>query len=294
MAILNALLLAAATACSPLQGWEDIATVSSDKILVFGETHGTSESPKAVEEYICALLERDETVLLAIEFSATTNNGFQTAWRKPHAQFREALFDNVASWSNRDDGVASEAMLNMLVRLHKFKSEGSDINIVAFNGTRNAEQTSKFQHLLAQGPHEAAQAENIYVASIARPYNRVIVLVGSLHAQKAQENWDGAIFDPMAARLAQYTPALTLIQANHAGEHWSCRLTPEALENHSLDHNNLTDDDIICGPNTSKANTYGQKSVTMGLWHADDDTAPKGFDGYFHIGAITASPPAKR
>lgn len=294
MSITALLLMLSPSTCNPIAGWQTIAAESKDKVLVFGETHGSKESPKAVEEYVCKLLENGESLLLGVEFDRNTNAGFQKAWREPHDKFRKHLFDNVPSWGQRLDGVASEAMLNMLIRLHKLKSEGADINITAFNGTRDAEQKNKFRDLAGQGSHEAAQAENIYLASIARPYDHIVVLVGSLHAQTVQEDWDGAIFDPMAKRLAKLRPVLTLKQQYAGGESWNCRIKLEKLEDHDINHQDITEDDIICGPSAALSDKQVYEIPQMGLWSAASGERQKGYDGYYFVGPITASPPAKR
>jgi len=169
--------------CAPVPGWEALLAASEDDVIIFGELHGTAEAPAAVAEIVCAAAS-EGPVLLAIEWNARDNDGLQTAWVGSHDSFPEALNAHAAGWNDRQDGVGSQAMLDMLVRLHALKAAGRDIDIAAFNGARDDVQEAMFEELPGQEPHEMRQATNIDAAVNRRSYRHIFVLVGSLHAKK--------------------------------------------------------------------------------------------------------------
>ncbi|HEX8062893.1 MAG TPA: hypothetical protein VF535_06725, partial [Allosphingosinicella sp.] len=188
-----------AVACSVPEGWSRVAARKTPYII-FGEVHGTRESPAFVEATACGLAAKGARVLVGVEHNATDDPALQAAWSLPDAQFPAAL--RALGWAGRKDGVASQAMFELLLRLHRLKERGRRIDVVAFNGARDAEQRERFKDLPGQGPHEAAQAENVRRAAEAKRYDHVLVLVGNLHARKQPVTRGGMSFEPMAMRLA--------------------------------------------------------------------------------------------
>lgn len=165
-------------------------------------------------------------MLVAVEHNANHNDLLQAAWALAPAQFATAL--RRAGWEGRQDGVGSQAMFELLVGLHQLKDRGRRIDIVAFNGARDDEQRERFKHLPDQGPHEAAQAENIRRAAEAGRYDHVLVLVGNLHARKQPVTRRGVSFEPMAMRLAPAAAITSLNMAGAGGTKWNCVLKPGA------------------------------------------------------------------
>ena len=282
--ILAALAAGQVPACAPLPGWEEVAERAAGKYLVLGESHGTAESPMATVEYVCAVA-RDGPVLLAIEFSSTSNEAFQRAWRLPHAGFREALIAEVPEWGERQDGVSSVAMLEMLVRLHALKEAGHVIDIVAFNGASGDAQRAAFAGLPGQEPHEAAQAANIRAAAQQRDYSHVVVLVGRFHSRKVAGQAGAEQVRPMAMLLAEPDRVISLGIHTSGGESWGCELRTDI----EIDFTRpITDDMVRCG-----ASRYGASQPPREAgFHFDETLASVGLDGEFALGAVTASPPA--
>lgn len=210
----------AAEPCRAPPGWEDVAA-RKPNYVIFGEYHGTQQAPAFVGGLACALAAQGERILVAVEHHATENAAFQKAWALPAAEFPDAL--KQAGWAGRSDGVASEAMFALLVRLHRLAQSGLPIDIVAFSGAKDAEQSKRFSDLPGQGPHEAAQAENIRIAATARPYDRVLVLVGNVHARKRPVAHSGVTFDPMAMRLGPASTIVALNMATAGGTTWDCQ-----------------------------------------------------------------------
>lgn len=286
--ILAALAAVASITCSLPPGWAEV-TASKPRYVIFGETHGTEQSPAMIERTACALARRGERILIAVELSSTENDGLQAAWASPAQGFAERLVSAMPGWKGRGDGVASRAMLAMLVDLHALKSRGARIDVVAFNGARGPEQAARFKDLPGQGPHEAAQAENIRQAADSAPHDRVLVLVGSLHARKRPAESRGVTFEPMAMRLAAPGQIVSLRMVSGAGTMWNCLLKPGG--HYSLSKQ-IVSDDIDCGshPAGKTAAIHGPPQVALGAPAGGE--ADPAYDGYYWLGPITGSPPA--
>lgn len=273
-------------ACAPMQGWEEVAEAADGKFLIFGEMHGSAQSPQAVAEYICAA-SQTRSILLAIEFSSTSDEGFRAAWAGPHDEFRDRMLDHVPEWKGRPDGVGSVAMLDMLVRLHALKEAGRPIDLTSFNGARDQAQREAFAHLPAQEPHEAAQAANIRQASERGAYHQTVVLVGNLHARKQPVDMGPEPWRPMGMFLAAPEHIVSLQMAWDGGASWSCQMAADAAIEPGQP---ITDDMIECRAFPTGSAKRGAPGEGMGFYPEPFEDGA--YDGYFHLGTIDASPPA--
>lgn len=181
--------------CTIPEGWQDVAE-REPRHVVFGELHGTRQAPAFLGSLACALARKGERILVAIELSFKDDPALQAAWNSSQDSFDEAVL--LGGWAERADGVGSEAMFDLVGGLYRMKERGFEIGITAFSGPRDANQRHRFSHLPGQGPHEAAQAENIHRAARSGDYDRVLILVGDLHALKVRVDGFGPAFDPMA------------------------------------------------------------------------------------------------
>lgn len=272
----------AAAPCGLPAGWSDVAKLDPH-FVVFGELHGTNEGPRFVGSLACALARQNKRVLVAIEHNASDNAALQAAWNAD--DFEEKLAK--LGFAGRSDGVASKAMFDMIVGLHLLKESGLPVDIVAFNGFRDERQQSRLADLPGQGPHEAAQAENIATASMAHSYDDVLVLVGKLHAQKTTISRHGIEFDPMARRLSQYGKVVSLKMRHADGTAWNCQLKPGTDPTSTV----MRPEDLDCGAHPSKGEQAFGPDPFIGLEEADNVYGPPVFDGFFWIGPISASPP---
>ena len=272
--------------CRAPIGWE-VVTALKPRFVVFGEIHGTDEAPAFLGNLACALVEQGERILVAVEHSSTQDQAFQRAWRLPTDQFPQAL--KQSGWEDRDDGVGSQAMLALLVRLHQLSRWGGAIDIVAFNGVKDEAQSRRLAHLPGQGSHDAAQAENIRSAAAAHPYDHVLVLVGNAHASKRPVEHAGTTFEPMAMQLAARAPVVTLNMQTAGGTSWSCQLKDGVKASAGRP---LKPNDIACGsyPLHRDADLRLAPFIAIGALPGSD--IDPGYDGIFWLGTVSASPPA--
>lgn len=285
--VLGLSLGAAEPVCDPLPGWEVIAEAADGKFLIFADQHGTVEAPAALGEYFCAA-SQGRSLLLALEYSSPFDEAFRAVWAGPHEGFRERMA-SIEEWQGRSDGVASIAMLDMLERLHALKVAGRKIDIAVFNGPRDEAQAAMFSHLPSQEPHEAAQAANIRAAAMRGDYHQTIVLVGPAHAQKSI-NFPGQpnAFRSMAMFLASPDNVISLAMTHHGGESWSCQLAADAQ---IVPGQPVTDDMVDCNAHPSGPAAADPDRERSMAFLPDDRRGT--WDGYFHLGTITASPPAR-
>lgn len=273
--------------CLAVEGLSPVVETAKRKFIVFGELHGTAQAPAVFGAVACHLAKKRRHLLIAIELSSTDNDGLQTAWSGPRKAFADRLLAAMPEWNNRTDGVTSRAMLAMLQDLHRLKAEGAKIDIVAFNGARDEAQRARWAELKGQGPHEAAQAENIRSAAGRGAYDHVLVLDGNFHAREVTARSPADEFEPMAMRLGPREEVLTFNVAYGAGTSWTCQAKGPPGKP-------VTPADIECTSYPTRGNAGADGPLRIGLGippgvGAKDEWAP--YDGYFWTGAISASPP---
>ena len=272
--------------CTLPPGW-DAVEKRDPRFILFGELHGTDQSPAFFGRVACALAMRGQRLLIGVEHDSMQNAAFQAAWALPPAQFGEALYK--AGWLGRSDGVASRAMFAMLVRLHRLKSAGYPISITAFNGAKDQQQEMKFAHLSGQNPHEAAQAENIRDAADGGMFDRVLILAGGAHAKKTPMQRAGFQFEPMAMKLAPADQILSLDMRYAGGSSWNCIMKSDA----TIGADGMPQwGDVQCGSVASSGLTDLDRPDFIALAPFPGDKPDKGFDGFYWLGRIHASPPA--
>lgn len=272
-----------AASCALPEGWAEVAS-RQPRYVVFGELHGTQQSPAFIGDLACALASREQRVLVAIEQNARDNAALQDAWRLPVSRFGQAL--RLVGWNGRKDGIASEAMFAMLVHLHALKTAGLPIDIVAFNG--NSAQEKHFPHLGGRGAHEAAQAENIHEAATHGNYDQVLVLVGNVHARRSRHGEGADSFDFMAARLAALGRVVSLNTRYAAGTAWNCLAKPGVT---FTPGHPPTADAIDCGHHPVKSNSDLKRAPFIGLGAFPGEEPDARYDGFFWLGPISGSPP---
>lgn len=273
-------------ACTAPEGWDEV-TERNPEFVIFGELHGTTEAPALIARILCAEAMSGHRVLLAVEHSAYYNSGWQEAWKLPTEAFRAALPN--LGWRGQEDGVASEAMLSLVLGAHALQNKGAVIDIVAFNGARDSAQKARFADLPSQGPHEAAQAENVAEAAASKDYDRVIVIVGGLHAATAPLSIGGPPFEPMAMRLRDYGTVLSLAMQHAGGKSWNCQLAPGRQP---APGQPVTDEMVACAAFPSGAEGASDRPPHITVGEFADPNLERRFDGTFWLGPISASPPA--
>jgi len=272
-------------ACSLPPGWSAVVA-SHPRFVVFGEVHGTRESPELVGSIACALSVRGERLLVAIELPSRTDPQLQRLWQSTPDGFANRAIADLPGFAQREDGVASRAMLAMLDRLHAIGGSGKSIDIVAFDRARDAAQTQRWQALPGQASREAEQAENIATAASAKAYDRVLVLTGNSHARKLTEDRPDVPYEPMAMRLARSGPIVSLKQTIGTGTEWNCIVNRAAKPSGPG-----RQAQVDCGTH-GRIGAIPARPMEVGLWSSEEAEADSAYDGYYWFPVVHASPPA--
>lgn len=286
--MIGLILLAAAafhgpSACTLPTGWRQI-DAGRPRFVIFGETHGTRESPALVGEVACALSRRGKPVLVAVKLDASTNVRLQELWQSPVSGFRERVIRDLPGFAGRLDGVGSEAMLDLIDGLHALSKSGRKIDVVAFNGARDAAQAQRWSRLPHQAAHEAEQAENIATAAEEKPRDTVLVLVGNAHAQKGPIEFSGLRYEPMAMRLVASGPIVSLNEIYASGTTWNCLIRRSSGDKGAA---GTTSD---CG-NHNIGSHLSPPKTQVGFWTSPQQGWNAGYDGYYWFPVVHGAPP---
>jgi len=274
------------TGCDMPSGWIDIVS-RKPRFVVFGEVHGTQEAPELVSRVACALAAQGKSVLLAVEHDVAFDPAYQAAWRQPPKKFAAALLQ--AGWKGSRDGKGSVAMLDTLKQLHQLAWQGRAIRITAFDGVRDEAQRRKFSALARQGQREAAQADNIRIATDAASYDIVLVLTGNGHARKQPFKRGGIAVEPMAMHLMRIGPTVTLDASFSGGSAWTCELKPRMRPEPGKP---IRVNAIECAVHPLGRQPDLGHTPFLSLTASPD--ANDAYDGFFWLGTIHGSPPAVR
>jgi hypothetical protein len=245
--------------CSPPPGAEQILQYQNIDFIIFGELHGTVESPAIFAELVCLAVISKKTVLVGIEFPEFVKEAFQTFLISKGTAEDESRFLSDSLWTKSavrfPDGRTSKAMLDMIKRLRELYEAGYKVSIATFTRPRAHGESS-------QTPYEKGLAASLMEANEAGDYEVVLALTGRLHAAKTIGRLP---FEPMAMHLPQDS-TLTIALVGQGGSAWNCK--PE------------------CGPHdVIDLYTNPEGSLTI-----DRQLFPR-FDGSINLGLFSASLP---
>lgn len=166
---------------------------TTGRFVLFGEQHGTREAPLQFAETVCVAANRGP-VIVGVEQPEILGPAFDAYLASADDQSATAALRAAYRGLITTDGRSSEAMFEMFARLRELKREGASIRVVPFQReVRILPDTS-------QTPYEQSMAAALLENVGHR--DRVLVLVGSLHARREPVTFPGIVpFEPMAIRL---------------------------------------------------------------------------------------------
>lgn len=226
-------------------------------LVVLGEVHGTEQVPAFVARYVCSAARR-KPVRLALEMPAAEQARLDAFMGGAGTADEQAALLAGPFW-RRDfqDGRSSQAMLRMLESLRKMRAAGAPVDVIAYDSSGAGREAGMAQHLRAAMARHGGSA--------------FVVLTGGLHATRTRGNRFNPNFESMTYLLADLKP-LSLTVVTDGGSAWVCNGQAAAA----------------CG---AKNWTINQGARPQSGSVALDAPSPQ-FDGSFHVGATTASPPA--
>lgn len=244
--------------CPELQGIERLVYAEKARFIFFGELHGTAEIPELFGDAVCHL-SAGRPVTVAFEMSSRHQESVKMYLESQGAPADvEALLKSDIWNPSWVDGRSSKAMLALMERLRKMRSDGARLDVALFQPSGSAR--------LHQDYYELSMAYNLARLADQAPDNLIAVLVGSVHAAKAPSALTRDL-TPAASHLPK-EDVISLRFENGGGSAWNCRASG-------------------CGPSSLPVTRPTPRRVTVLTSSAD------AFDGTFSVGApTTASPPA--
>lgn len=246
-----------ATPCAPPAGHEVLWT-PEHRFVIVGEIHGTTETPAAFAQLVCAAAEQGP-VTVALELPVEMQpqlDAFLTA--SDDAVAAAILQPTIFGDFRMADGRTSLAMVEMMQAIRRLKAEGRDVAIRAF------QPSTARPPAFDQNYYELDMASALVAAAAERPEARVLVLVGNIHASKTR--FERLDLLPAAAHLPRKA-TVSLNVAQQGGQSWSCQANGCRAYD-SMARYDAGARGVIMGP------------VSEGAW-----------DGVLAIGPVTASPP---
>jgi hypothetical protein len=241
-------------------------------VVVFGELHGTRESPALVGDALCAAVRAGLPATLALELPVDEQGAIDRYLASAGRRADRAALSAGAFWDREyPDGRSSVAMLGLLERARSLRRAAPGLRVVAF-----APPSS-----LPFPRHDGAMADVVGAAARDAAGGVLVVLTGNVHARLSRGTPFDSAFTPMAHLLAAALGGgrvTSLDMAHDGGRAWTCH--PAADD----------PDRFVCdaSPFDAKAGAAAWQ-VTVGAADAD---AP--YSGHYGVGPITASPPAHR
>lgn len=230
-----------------------IAGVPDAPLLLFGEMHGSQETPALIHAVACHV-SASEDVAVGLEM-ASEDQPLLDAFMAGNGTANDVQ-KLLASdfWQMGGDGRSSMAMLGLIEDLRALKQAGRPVALFAFDD----QPGTKLER-------NVAIANGLRRFHGAHPNVRIIALTGNVHAMQ-ESMWAGeTMLMPSGKLLADLHPVSVFV-SYPAGTIWAC--TP------------------ACGVQTLKA---ARGEATPGF-HAGSPMG--GYSRTYRLASITASPPA--
>ena len=176
--------------------------------MFIGELHGSNETPAAFRELVCDAIAQGKHVTVALERPTSEQAALDNILTgKDLSTARESLL-RLPRWKEGMDGLASEAMLRLLVSLRELRTLQPDLKVVAFDAPYSGPPSS--------AARDEAMGHALLSLRPEKPNDLVLILTGNLHAMQASKRGYS-----LAAMYLPPKEILSLIVTDRGGESWS-------------------------------------------------------------------------
>jgi len=250
----------AAEPCRPIDGIDELLTPG--RVVLLGEIHGTRESPAFALDVACHAAHSDLPVIVGLELSGGEQGRVDTFMDSEGTDDdRRALLAGHLWQRDYQDGRASVAMLDLIDGLRGLREQGHDVRITMFDEPRAGGQQ-----------RDRAMGRNLAAVVKGAPDAMLVALAGNRHSRVSKGDPRNSEYEPMGYVLGRETSFDNLVALNAAhggGNAW------------------------ICAPECGISDLVGHHGDAEWTIEIDDATRPAGYAGWYHVGAIRASPPAR-
>lgn len=236
-------------------------------VLIFGEQHGSKETPKHMYNVICNALESDKKVLFGLESSAENLPAYKKALAMADKEKFTAEILNELAWGDnpeRQTGQHSLALFRLLESISDLMLENKKIDIFTFDAdvVQIIDDMTKRDFFMAQNVLNIAKENSDAL---------VIILTGSFHSHT----------ETIAIGDTSYEPMGKFIKASRKDTHFITFRYDDSIAWVCTNNSG-------CGAQERKSNSEGiNKSIEFSQSDASNQHQ---WDWY--IGTMTASPPA--
>ena len=246
--------------CESIDGLAE--RIAPGRILLLGELHGTRQSPAFASSVACAVAGSGTELVVGLELAPSAQEQVDRYLDSPgEPADREAVLQHTIWQRSYQDGRNSAAMLDLIERVRLLRQAGSRARILLFDASN------------ARGgqAREVGMADNIAVSALAGPDAVHVILAGNMHSRISPGNRRDPNYEPMGYLLRQQVPSdriLALDVAHEGGTAW------------------------LCSPECGVVSLVGRDTGPRWSIEVDDETRPSGHQGWYHVGTLSASPPA--
>ena len=252
-------------ACREVEGLEPLLAPGAG--VLFGEMHGTVESPAFVANAACLALRAGLPVTVALEMPYEDQARVDVFLTSAGTDAdRAALLDSPFWKDEYQDGRRSQAMLSLLDDLRRLRRGGRTVQVKLFDRMQrssSAERDRRMGEALARVFEET-------------PDGVVLALTGNVHSRIRRGTPWNADYEPAGFVLVTSRPDLRVTSLDVAytdGTAWTC----------------TSADASSCQARALRGNGDAQGGRVV--LHPE---ITNGHTGVYHVGPLTASPPAAR
>ncbi len=250
---------ASAESCRPIPGLGPL--FEPGLVLLLGEQHGTAQSPAFVLDLACHGARKGLPLVVGLELDPAEQGTVDRFLESAGAPAdRTALIAGEIWQRDYQDGRNSSAMAEIIEGLRVLRQQGSAVEVSLFDAAYDRQR-------------ETRMAENLVETACGNPEGLTLVLTGNLHSRVTP----GAGSDPMGYLIAKSIGeerVVSLDLAHLGGSSWLCFATANGQE---------------CG----KVGLKGRGPAEPAGITLLDAMSATGHHGWYQVGEITASPPAK-
>lgn len=255
-------------ACREIDGLAPL--LAPGAVLLLGEMHGSAEIPAFAADAACQGLKEGRSVTLALEIPRD-NQARVDAFLASEgtAVDREALLGSTFWTDVYQDGRRSEAMLALIEEARRLRRQGRPLRIVLIDWDRKQGEAQERDRAMAEALAAAARQAQAEEGAL-------IFLTGNIHSRISKGTPWNPDFESAGSLLVREIPdlSITALEAAYAdGTVWTCA-TSEV-------------DSCQARPLRGRGDAQGGRIVL----HPE---VKNGHHGLFHVGPLTASPPAVR
>ena len=221
-------------------------------LIVFGELHGTAESPAFVANVACLAARPDREVAVGLEIPRDLQPQLDRFLDSPGRPDDVAALVTGEHWKS-EDGNASQALLGVIERVRALRAAGRKARVFFFDMAK-----------ADSGDRDQIMAANISAQADRNPDGITLALTGNFHAKTDTERW-------MSWHIARRHPEVVTLNVGHAGgSAYVCIMGGE------------------CGIHTGIKGTDRGPAPFIERFAAPD----AGYSGAFYLGGpVTPSPP---